>query len=71
MYTYLGDFGILEALFLGDTIPVNVGLVLGMLHDGEEEHGLIGSRGLLVAVAGLGGSGLGFSHGERVCGTVC
>lgn len=35
----LGDFGVLETLFLGNGIPVDVRSVAGMLDDGEEEHG--------------------------------
>lgn len=37
--TNLGDFGVLETLFLGNGIPVDVRPVAGMLDDGEEEHG--------------------------------
>lgn len=37
--TNLGDFGVLETLFLGNGIPVDVRSVAGMLDDGEEEHG--------------------------------
>ena len=44
---YLGDFSILEALLSGDSLPVNVGLVPGVLDDAEEQHGLGGSRFLL------------------------
>lgn len=42
--TNLGDFGVLEALLLGDGVPVNVCPVASVLHNGEEEHGLRGCR---------------------------
>lgn len=37
--TNLGNFGILESLFLGNSLPVDVRPVAGVLDDGEEEHG--------------------------------
>lgn len=55
-FAYLGDLSVLETLLDGDGAPVDVGLVLGMLHDGVEEHGLGGSR--LLA------GGAGFRHGD-------
>lgn len=67
--TYLGDLGVLEALLLGDAVPVDVGLVLGVLHDGEEEHGLTRGGLLLVAVVvGLIDGALGAGHVERLGG---
>lgn len=56
--TNLGDFGVLETLFLGNGIPVDVRPVASMLDDGEEEHGFrsrwlafVGHFGLNLATA--------------------
>lgn len=54
--TYLGDFGVLEALLYGNGVPVNVRPVLGVLDDGEEEH-CLGGRGLGSLLRGLVGHG--------------
>ena len=50
--TYLGDLGVLEALLFGNSFPVNVRLVLGVLDDGEEEH-CLGGRGLASLLGGF------------------
>lgn len=44
---HLGNIGILESSLKGDRIPVDIGLVSGVLDDTEEEHGLSGSGFLL------------------------
>jgi hypothetical protein len=47
--TYLCDLCTLETLLTRDGVPVNVCLVLCVLDNGKEEHGL-GSRGLLLGL---------------------
>jgi hypothetical protein len=52
MKTHLRNISVFETSLLGDSVPVNVSLVSGVLHDAKEKHGLSGSRLLL------------FSHGN-------
>lgn len=48
--THLGDISILESSLSSDGVPINVGLVAGVLDDAEEQHGLGGS-GLFLVVS--------------------
>ena len=49
---YLGNFSILETLLLSNGVPVHIGLVAGVLDNGEEEHGLRGSGLFLWSFVG-------------------
>lgn len=47
-HAYLGYLGVLEPLFHGHGVPVNVCLVPGMLDNCKEEHGFRGGGFLLL-----------------------
>jgi hypothetical protein len=49
---YLGNVSILESRIQGDLIPVDVGLVLHVLDDVEEERGLLGAGFLFAGHVG-------------------